>query len=72
MFDDDDDDNQQQQEQQQPDGLVELLRRLPVVVVEDGLLHPGFPVLVWTMLAASKGFRVPQGASRRVYSTLLY
>jgi hypothetical protein len=37
----------------------ELLRRLPVIAIEDALLHPGLPVLVWLMVASSKGYRVP-------------
>jgi len=39
--------------------LGELLRRLPVIVLEDSTLHPSLPFLVWLMIAHSKGFHVP-------------
>lgn len=34
----------------------ELLRRLPIIVLEDAFLHPGLPVVIWLMIAASKGY----------------
>jgi hypothetical protein len=34
--------------------LGELLRRLPIIVLEDSTLHPDFPLLVWLMVAESK------------------
>lgn len=34
----------------------ELLRRLPVIIIEDSSLHPAYPILVWCMLAESKGY----------------
>jgi hypothetical protein len=37
---------------QSPD---ECLRRLPVIVMEDGLAHPRLPFLVWLMIAHTKG-----------------
>ena len=37
----------------------ELLRRLPIIIVEDSALHPAFPILVWCMLADTKGFVMP-------------
>lgn len=39
--------------QQSPD---ECLRRLPVIVMEDGLAHPRLPFLVWLMIAHTKGW----------------
>lgn len=36
----------------------DCLRRLPIVILEDCCLHPGFPVLVWLMIANSKGFQL--------------
>lgn len=38
---------------------TELLRRLPIIIIEDSALHPSYPVLVWLMLAVSKGFHPP-------------
>ena len=40
--------------------LGELLRRLPIIILEDSFLHPDFPLLVWLMAAESKGYRIPQ------------
>lgn len=37
----------------------ELLRRLPIICVEDSLLHPAVPVIVWLMMAESKGYIPP-------------
>lgn len=34
--------------------LGELLRRLPIIILEDSTLHPDFPLLVWLMVAESK------------------
>ena len=38
----------------------DLVRRLPIMVLEDSILHPDFPLLVWLMVAESKGFKPPQ------------
>ncbi len=32
----------------------DLIRRLPIIVLEDSVLHPDFPLLVWLMVADSK------------------
>lgn len=32
----------------------DLIRRLPVIVLEDSTLHPDFGLLVWLMVAESK------------------
>jgi len=37
----------------------ELLRRLPVIIIEDSSLHPAYPLLVWCLLAESKGYVLP-------------
>ncbi|KNE68840.1 hypothetical protein AMAG_13479 [Allomyces macrogynus ATCC 38327] len=37
----------------------ELIRRLPIIMVEDTHLTSSFTVLTWLMLAASKGFILP-------------
>ncbi|KAJ3364505.1 hypothetical protein GGF32_001605 [Allomyces javanicus] len=37
----------------------ELIRRLPIIMVEDAHLTSSFTVLTWLMLAASKGFVPP-------------
>ena len=34
----------------------ELLRRLPIIILEDSTLHPDFALLVWMMVAHSKQF----------------
>ena len=35
---------------------VDCLRRVPVIMMEDSSLHPSLPVLVWLMMALSKGY----------------
>ena len=37
----------------------ECLRRLPIILVEDGILHSGTPIIVWLMIAMSKGYFPP-------------
>ncbi|KAG2493933.1 hypothetical protein HYH03_007864 [Edaphochlamys debaryana] len=37
-------------------GPQQLLRRLSVVCVEDAVLHPGLPLVVWLMAAQAKGY----------------
>lgn len=37
---------------------TELLRRLPIIVLEDSVLHPLFPHLIWCMIAESKGWKL--------------
>ena len=34
--------------------MGELLRRLPIIMLEDSTLHPELPLLVWVMVADSK------------------
>lgn len=36
--------------------LSELLRRLPIVCLEDTALHPALPIVTWLMVAVSKGY----------------
>ncbi len=36
-------------------GPAQLLRRLSVVCVEDAILHPGLPLVVWLMAAQVRG-----------------
>lgn len=40
--------------------MSDFLRRLPIICLEDGLLHPCFPIVIWIMIAESKGYRVPE------------
>ena len=37
--------------------LLDLLRRLPIILLEDSMLHPSFPILVWLLMAYSKGYK---------------
>lgn len=48
--------------------LNELLRRLPIVCLEDCLLHPNFPSIVWLMMAVSKGYNPPDGILALVFT----
>eukprot|EP00978_Attheya_sp_CCMP212_P038874 scaffold197021_cov68-Attheya_sp.AAC.3 len=36
--------------------LGDLLRRLPIIMLEDSMLHPDLPLIVWLMVAVSKDF----------------
>ncbi|PNH10384.1 hypothetical protein TSOC_002885 [Tetrabaena socialis] len=35
---------------------AQLLRRLSIICVEDSILHPGLPLVVWLMAAQGKGY----------------
>lgn len=48
----------------------ELLRRLPVIVIEDSFLHPLYPVLVWLMMAHSKGYALSEQDATLVLSVV--
>jgi hypothetical protein len=39
--------------------MGDLLRRLPIIILEDSTLHPSFPLLTWLMAAHSKNFELP-------------
>lgn len=39
---------------------IQLLRRLPIIVVEDSFLHEGFSTLIWMMCAVSSCAKVGQ------------
>jgi hypothetical protein len=39
--------------------LGDLLRRLPVIILEDSSMHPDFGILVWLMIAYSKDYALP-------------
>lgn len=39
--------------------MDDLLRRLPIIMVEDSLFNPEFVVIVFLMMAHSKGYRIP-------------
>jgi hypothetical protein len=47
--------------------LGDLLRRLPVIVMEDSTLHPDMGFLVWLMVAHSKDYDVPRALVARVF-----
>jgi hypothetical protein len=40
--------------------MVDFLRRIPVICIEDSLLHPALPILLWLMIAVTKGFALSQ------------
>jgi hypothetical protein len=47
--------------------LGELLRRLPIIVLEDSTMHDGLDFLVWVMMAQSKGFSPPVSVMTRIF-----
>jgi hypothetical protein len=38
--------------------LGDLLRRLPIIMLEDSMLHPSLPLLTWLMAAHAKNFEL--------------
>lgn len=40
--------------------LVQLLRRLPIIMIEDSFPHEGYTTLIWMMCAVSSGFNLGQ------------
>jgi hypothetical protein len=46
--------------------LGELLRRLPIIAIEDSTLHPALPLLVWLMMAHSKDYVLNPQLCRQV------
>jgi len=40
--------------------FVECVRRLVIICLEDGILHPDVTLLTWLMCAASKGYEPPE------------
>lgn len=48
-------------------GLGELLRRLPIIGIEDSTLHHDFPFLVWLMVAQSKQFHPTRAMMTRLF-----
>ena len=50
--------------------LSELLRRLPIIVLEDAMLHPEFDFLVWLMMAQSKDYNIPIPMMVRVFQII--
>lgn len=47
--------------------LSELLRRLPIIVLEDSTLHPDLDFLVWLMIAHSKDYNPPTPIVMRIF-----
>ena len=35
---------------------ISFIRRLPIIMLEDVTIHESFPVLIWLMIASTKGF----------------
>lgn len=50
--------------------LGDLLRRLPIIILEDSTLHPRFPLLVWLMMASSKDYPIPLKLMKLVFETV--
>lgn len=50
--------------------LGELLRRLPIIILEDSTLHPDFDLLVWLMMAHSKDYTIPPSMLAHVFQII--
>ena len=46
--------------------LGDLLRRLPIIILEDSMLHADLPFVVWLMIAHSKGYLVSKDQLERL------
>lgn len=49
---------------------AQLLRRLPIIMIEDAHLMPQFSVIVWFMMAATKGFKLTLKMVRYILKTV--
>ena len=36
--------------------FTDFIRRFPIIILEDGILHPCYPHVIWFMIADSKGY----------------
>ena len=45
------------------DSSADFLRRVSIICMEDALLHPSLPVLVWLMCAQAKGYMLGKDAA---------
>jgi hypothetical protein len=50
--------------------LGDLLRRLPIIALEDSTLHPDFDFTVWLMVAHSKGYVPPPRLTARLFEII--
>lgn len=50
--------------------LGDLLRRLPIIILEDSSLHPSFSFLTWLMVAHSKDFELPPNLMSKALCTV--
>lgn len=44
----------------------DFIRRMPIVCLEDGFLHPDIPLFVWTMIASSKDYIPSHGLVKKL------
>jgi len=49
-----------------------LLRRLPIIMLEDVTFHESFPVLIWLMIAYSKKFTMKQEIVKWILGVVYY
>lgn len=47
-------------------GFDQLVRRLTIIIIEDAVLHPAYDILIWFMMASSKGWIPPASAIQLV------
>eukprot|EP00040_Diaphanoeca_grandis_P019997 m.105986 g.105986 ORF g.105986 m.105986 type:complete len:539 (-) comp27694_c0_seq3:497-2113(-) len=50
----------------------QLLRRLPLIMIEDCALHSSFPTLVWMMAASAKGFVLPRAMIAWIFGVVAF
>jgi hypothetical protein len=51
-------------------GLGELLRRIPIIMIEDSYLHPDISFLIWIMMAYTKDYQPPSKVMIRIFQII--
>jgi hypothetical protein len=54
-----------------PIGIIELFRRIPIIMIEDLVPSPFFPAFVWIMVAISLGY-IPSESIIKTYLQTIY
>ena len=50
------DERSEEQSSEGSASLIDLLRRIPIICLEDSLLHPSYPIIIWLMISCSHGY----------------
>ena len=50
--------------------ISEFLRRFPIIILEDSVLHPNFSNIIWMMIADSKGWKLRKNQIKLLLETV--